>query len=218
MIRKNVLYCKLFNIETSSKSIFVSFMDSYRPELETCPVCGSTGNCRPHAYYDRWILDFHDGAPFQERLRILRLCCESCHHTHAVLPDFIIPYSSYGITFVLEVLQTYFNRSHADSLRTVDKICSFFGISCRLLYRWLDLFRKHKFQWLGVLTDSEVSDAAFIGSLQHRSSFSDFLTDFFLRISVSFLQNHANPLQTHPKGAYSSGRHSVCPCSPALST
>lgn len=193
-------------------------MDSFRPELETCPFCGSAGNCRPHAYYDRWILDFHDGTAFQERLRILRLCCESCHHTHAVLPDFIIPYSTYGITFVLQVLQTYFNRSHADSLCTVDKICSFFDISCRLLYRWLDLFRKHKFQWLGVLTDSEVSEAAFIDNLQHRSSFSDFLADFFHRMAFSFLQNHTSPLQTHPKGAHFSRRHSVCPDNPALST
>ena len=50
MIRKNSLICKLIRIKTSSKVLFDSYMDSFRPELETCPCCGAKGNCHIHAY------------------------------------------------------------------------------------------------------------------------------------------------------------------------
>ena len=183
-------------------------MATYRPETETCPVCGSTGNCRPHAHYDRYIVDFCDGCVSQEHLSILRLYCKSCRHTHAVLPDFIIPYSTYGITFILRVLQAYFSRSESGSLRTVESICHAFGISCRLLYRWLDLFRTHKYRWLGVLEDSEISAVAFIDDLLNTFSFSDFLRGFFQKLAISFLQHHKNPMQERPKGA----RSVRCPC------
>ena len=45
MIRKNSLFCKLIRIKTSSKFIFDSYMAVFQLELETCPVCGSCGNC-----------------------------------------------------------------------------------------------------------------------------------------------------------------------------
>ena len=180
-------------------------MDDFRPENATCPVCGSTGNCHPHAYYDRFIIDCHGGTVSQERLHILRLYCTSCRHTHAVLPDFIIPYSTYGITFLLRVLLAYFTRSRSNALRTVEEICCFFGISPRLLYRWLVLFVRHKYQWLGALCDSETSESEFINGLSERDSFSEFLAAFFHRMGVSFLQNHRNPLQENPKGAHSDG-------------
>lgn len=94
MIRKNSLFCKLIRIKTSSKSIFDSFMIRFRPELETCPVCGAKGHCRIHDYYGRHMIDFREGAPAKDNLCILRVYCDSCEHVHAILPDFIIPYSS----------------------------------------------------------------------------------------------------------------------------
>ena len=61
MIRKNLLLCKIIRIKTSSKSLFDSYMALFRPELETCPICGSTGNCHIHDYYGRSIIDFKSG-------------------------------------------------------------------------------------------------------------------------------------------------------------
>ena len=34
MIRKNALFCKIIRIKTSSKSLFLSFMQDFTPELE----------------------------------------------------------------------------------------------------------------------------------------------------------------------------------------
>ena len=63
MIRKNLLLCKLIRIKTSSKSLFDSYMEQFQPELETCPVCGGTSNCRIHDYYaSHHLLSFRQEA------------------------------------------------------------------------------------------------------------------------------------------------------------
>ena len=87
MIRKNSLLCKLIRIKTSSKFLFDTFMAQFRPELETCPICNSTGNCHIHDYYRRSIIDFDAGQRTHAGLCVLRVFCDSCEHAHAVLPD-----------------------------------------------------------------------------------------------------------------------------------
>ena len=117
MIRKNLLLCKIFRIKISSKSLFDSYMDKFQPCLETCPICGSTGNCHIHDYYDRSLIDFRFGAPEIYSLCVMRVFCDSCEHAHAVLPDVIIPYSVYSLLFVLRLLGQYFvNAGNAAEL------------------------------------------------------------------------------------------------------
>ena len=41
-------------------------------------------------------------------LRVPRVKCTSCGRTHALLPEMLIPYSSYSLRFVLTVLEAYF--------------------------------------------------------------------------------------------------------------
>ena len=43
------------------------------------------------------------GIPVRHSLCIMRLIC-TCGHTHAILPDFIIPYSGYGLSFLKALL------------------------------------------------------------------------------------------------------------------
>ena len=162
-------------------------MDDFRPELQTCPCCGAKGSCRIHAYYDRSLVDFTGGGSVCHGLCILRLIC-SCGHTHAILPDFIIPYSGYGLFFLLRVLAEYFLR-----LSTVERLCERFSITLSQLRRWLQLFRKQKEEWLGVLSSMEESSLFFLKSLVTRSAYSDFASAFVRRFAKSFLQSHKNP-------------------------
>ena len=104
MIRKFTLFCKLISIKTSSQSIFSSAMKTFIPGLEVCPHCGSKGNCVPFAYYDRHLVDFIHGHVCDTPIRVLRVQCSSCQHTHAILPDVIVPYASYSLFFILRVL------------------------------------------------------------------------------------------------------------------
>ena len=182
MIRKNSLLCKLNRIKTSSKSLFDTYMQHFQPHLETCPICGSTGNCHIHDYYGRSIVDLRSGKKSKEELCILRVFCESCGHAHAVLPDFIIPYSSYSLFFILYVLGQYFAR-----LAPVEQICGRSGISGKQLFKWLALWKSHKQIWLGILADSETTDKAFWQSLQEKENYSFFSSDFTRLTSHSFL-------------------------------
>ncbi|WP_251209812.1 DUF6431 domain-containing protein [Acetatifactor aquisgranensis] len=187
MIRENSLFCKLIRIKSSSKALFGSFMAGFHPELQTCPCCGAKGSCRIHAYYDRSLVDFIGGAPVRHSLCIMRLIC-TCGHTHAILPDFIIPYSGYGLFFLLRVLAEYFLR-----LSTVERLCERFCITLSQLRRWLQLFRVQKEDWLGVLSSMEASGLSFLKSLLTQPAYSDFASAFVRRFTKSFLQSHKNP-------------------------
>lgn len=188
MIRKNSLFCKLIRIKISSNVLFDSFMDGFDPEQETCPFCGATHSCMTHDSYGRNLIDFISGGTVYHRIRISRGICESCGHTHAILPDLIIPYSTYGVFFILRVIVEYLLR-----LRPVEQLCNRFGISHSMLYRWLDLFQAHKLEWLGLVTSMETSPLAFLKSLCSLPEFSCFASAFVRPTAVSFLQSHSNP-------------------------
>lgn len=188
MIRKNSLFYKLFRIKISSKSFFYRFMPLFCPEFETCPVCESAGNLKIHSYYKRYLIDFIDGKVVRHEITVTRVQCDSCGSTHAILPDFIIPYCSYSLFFILRVLGTYFLH-----LYSVEKICEKFSITLKQLYKWIALFRSHKAQWLGFLKDMEVGDKTFLNQLGKMIPYSDFASTFVSTFSFSFLQSHANP-------------------------
>ena len=171
-------------------------MRHFQPHLETCPICGSTGNCHIHDYYGRSILDLKAGKKTKENLCILRVFCESCGHAHAVLPDLIIPYSSYSLFFILCVLGQYFAH-----LTSIEQICERFGISANQFFKWLALWKSHKQTWLGILDDLEITDMAFWQALQEKENFSFFSSDFTRLTSHSFLQSHANPVPVSPPDA-----------------
>ncbi len=189
MIRKNLLLCKIFRIKTSSKSLFDSYMAKFQPHLETCPLCGSTANCHIHDYYDRSLVDFRSGIRTRYSLCVMRIFCDSCEHAHAILPDVMIPYSSFSLLFILCLLGQYF----ADRF-TVEQLCERYGISQNRFYQWLSLWRSHKQDWLGLLEDLSVSDLSFLRGILVSDRFSDFSMQFALRFSYSFLQSHSNPV------------------------
>ena len=196
MIRKNLLLCKLIRIKTSSKSLFDSYMGQFQPELETCPICGSTGNCHIHDYYGRSIIDFKAGRKQTENLCIMRVFCDSCEHAHAVLPDIIVPYSSYSLFFILFILGAYFAGLH-----TIEQLCERFDVSQKQFNKWLALWMAHKEQWLGMLEASETDNAAFYRRLILLDSYSAFSMDFIRLTAHAFLQSHRNPVLTAPKNA-----------------
>lgn len=188
MIRKNSLFCKLIRIKSSSKSLFDSFMAGFLPEKETCPYCGASHTCLSHASYDRNLIDFISGRPVYHTVCICRVICKNCGHTHAILPDLIIPYSTYGLLFILRAIAEYLTGRY-----TVGQLCSRFDISHSMLYRWYSLFLSHKQEWLGMLTSAGTSSFAFLKSLCRIPEFSAFASLFVLHTSFSFLQSHWNP-------------------------
>lgn len=189
MIRKNLLNCNLIQIKDSStKILFDCCMNSFNIHEEECPLCHRKGECRIHAYYYRFAIDFIDGHPVVHRLRILRVMCSCCGHTHAILPDPVIPYSSYSLFFILQVLFMYLSHS-----MTVSVICDSFCITPMQLYRWKSLYQDHRREWQGLLKSVEQDLLSSLEELMSFDPFSSFAKDFFLKTSSTFMQSHKNP-------------------------
>lgn len=187
MIRKNLLNLKLKFSFSTAKSRFLSFMERFDSEKEVCPTCGAKGQCRLYASYERYIIDLSEGKVVCERLLIRRVLC-SCGHTHAVLPDFIIPYRQYSLPFILHILMLWYSHS-----MTANKIEDIYGVSYKVLARWKDLFGKHKDLWLGIVRSGKVDSLAFVKCILSINPFSDFTFGFYNKTLYSFLQSHANP-------------------------
>lgn len=69
-----------------------------------CPVCHHAGEQIIHGYYTR-CLKTSSGS--QISLRIMRTRCCSCHHTHAILPSSIVPYSKICLSDHCRILQMH---------------------------------------------------------------------------------------------------------------
>ena len=189
MIRKFTLLCKLNSINNSDFCIFKNAQDSFVITSEVCPTCGARHLCSYHASYERTIIVIENSAVICHNVSISRGICSSCGHTHALLPDVLIPYASFSLFFILKVLRLYFLHSY-----TVEKICSMYSISISTLYAWIRLFHKQKSLWLGVLSDLETSALSFLTQLLDTPSFP---VKFFHAFHFSFLQQYRFTTVSH---------------------
>lgn len=186
MIRLNALDCKLKNTILSVRTLFRQSPEQSPLFLLVCPYCGAKGTCRKRGSYERSLVTFPDGKPRVVRLRIPRVQC-TCGKSHALLPDFIVPYLSYSLQMILLILSDYFTKR-----LTIRGICEKYLVSPPLIYRFKKQFLLHKKQWLGILRDMELSAFSFLEELLS-SSYARF-QDAFLRLTTySFLQSHKNP-------------------------
>ena len=186
MIRLNALDCKLKNTILSVRDLFRQSLEQSPLFLLVCPYCGAKGTCNKRGSYERSLVTFPDGKPLVVRLRIPRVQC-TCGKSHALLPDFIVPYLSYSLPMILRILSDYFTRR-----LTIRGICEKYLVSPPLIYRFKKLFLLHKKQWLGILRDMELSTISFMEELLMSSY--DRFHDAFLRLTTySFLQSHKNP-------------------------
>ena len=74
--------------------------------LYICPSCSAKNSFTRHATYLRNICILNFDVFETKELDILRLYCNSCGKTHAILPAETIPYCFFTIPCVLKVLST----------------------------------------------------------------------------------------------------------------
>ena len=76
-----------------------------------CP-CGHSGCLSIHGYYNRYIKS-PDG---KLCLRICRVKCECCCHTHAILLSSMVPYSQVSTAEHISIIENYNNNLSQDSV------------------------------------------------------------------------------------------------------
>jgi transposase-like protein len=177
MIREKAILFKLNNLNVSDKELFKAFL----PSETICPGCGAKRRLYPHGSYTRYMISSINGHRIGQHINIKRVKCQSCKRTHALIPDILIPYSSYTLRFIIHVLRAYLNRKV--SVRT---LCEHFGISVSTLYVWKHRFREHanlmlatfkQFRELGETSFTVINDIPAMPSL------------FFAKHDFSFLGN-----------------------------
>ncbi|SCP99963.1 hypothetical protein SAMN05421730_10791 [Anaerobium acetethylicum] len=183
MIRAFGLFCKLNLINLTAYEAFLQAMSAVSIHDYACPFCSCAHpDWQKHASYERFLISFEHGLTVTYTIMVIRYKCTSCGHTHAILPEHLIPYSSYSLPFILTVLRDYYTRPVS-----VESVCSKYDISVSTLYAWHSLFLTHKKIWLGLLEDYLSGTVHFLGSLYPFPSH-PFLSGFFSAMRHSFLQ------------------------------
>ena len=178
MIREKTLLFKINQINISDREL----LGSKKLRDKPCPITGAVGCLKPNGTYTRWVISIHHGVREEYEITVARVFCTSCGHTHALLPDALIPYGSYSLRFILHVLRAYLKRKG-----TVADLCEGYSISRSTLYTWIHRFTEHANLWF----------QAFERISQITLRILDFFEDierlpsaFFEKFRFSFLQNH----------------------------
>jgi transposase-like protein len=194
MVRLFTAFCKSYLKILSDKIIFDEAAGSYSYQGEACPRCGAVGKLTSHGTYTRGLTSRKSLKLIDCRLKPLRFKCESCAVTHALLPDIIIPYGRYSLSFVLSALIAYFDRT-----TSVVDICGQLGIAVSTLYDWLKRVAAHKDLMLGVLISNKTNTIPFLNDLLGCDNLSDLLRRFFQKHGFSFMQRRSlSTTRSHP--------------------
>lgn len=188
MIRAFTVFCKLNFIRHTDLELFNKATQDFSKEklpylVLQCPHCGAK---RPQWSefdpYERYLISYENGVTITRRISVPRIMCSSCGHTHAVLPEIIVPYKPHSLIFVLTVLRDYYL-----SRMTVGELCAKYMIAVSTLYAWKRLFLIHKRLWLGILEDLTVKPLTFL-ALMPSPVTSNELALFFQNQARSFMQ------------------------------
>ena len=141
MIRAPSLFGILLCLKCNAYELYMMMTDCILNPLYIkaykCPHCGKKGTLVCHGSYKRnfyyydtntnTVVNGHGG----KGIIVQRFICLYCCHTHAFLPDVIVPWSSYSLIFILQAIyevEVCKNR--------VTDVCDKYDISERTLRKW----------------------------------------------------------------------------------
>ncbi len=186
MIRVFNAFGKSFFDCNSDLTKFYAINSNLSIHLLICPCCRAKFDCTFFSRYSRNMITFENGLNTCHSISITRVLCNSCNKTHAILPDHLIPFGSYTLSFILTVLRAYFLGS-----KTITSLCDLFQISISTLYDWIRLFKEQKHIWLGILNDAVISVVKFIDDILCCSKS---VSSFYQITKTSFMQNFKTTL------------------------
>lgn len=74
-------------------------------ETSSCPSCGAPKETfHKDVHYERDFICYEAGTPVYHRITIYCVECSSCGHSHALEPSVIVPYSSFSLTFLMNII------------------------------------------------------------------------------------------------------------------
>jgi hypothetical protein len=191
MIREIAIIFKLSNkmAHPSDGELF----QAPRKKPTECPTCKARKCLKRHGSYERFMIILEDGQRVDTVVEIKRVMCLSCGHTHALLPDLLIPYGSYTLRFILHVIRAYLKRTG-----TVAELCEYYRISPTTLYAWKKRLLSHANLYLDALDRMLTLTLRTIGLI---SDIPALPSSFYERHGFSFLQGLKRPVARGSPGA-----------------
>ena len=107
------------NVNNFDKNIFKNctnydskkdYIQSLMPNLEDitpckCPKCHAKNSLIKYGHYSRHISIFSDNELFDFYVKVQRVKCNGCKSTHALLPNFVVPYVILSIFSIATIIQ-----------------------------------------------------------------------------------------------------------------
>lgn len=100
------------------RSFLISLVNDIRSIvlfLVPCPHCSARGAFIFYGHYSRSYFSLTDGSICF--LRIQRVRCRHCHHTHALLPHFLVPFRRFQLGHLLSF--AYWKKTYPPSLNSL---------------------------------------------------------------------------------------------------
>lgn len=171
-----------------------------------CPCCNALHSFTRHAIYTRNICFLDSGLVEEKQINILRLACNSCNRTHAILPADTIPYLIYSFSCIFQVL-----LKHLVDEESVLEISNKNQISFQLIYLFIKRFINHfnpciSFLrvFLAVQLNFTSSFKNVLSAIDKNFSYIDFQREYFNYFKLIFLMLRIQNVLSKPVhiGAY----------------
>lgn len=185
-----LVFYEKFNRIDENQIFFKSNMQmvSKQENLPKCPKCNTNKHFVKHCTYNRNVCSIINSEIVTMTVEILRLWCNGCEKTHAVLPDDIIPYCYYGKSFVLYCLRLYYLEN-----KSVCEIVELTNTYEKLIYKFLNRYADEMYSlmlflkvYLSQLAE-ELSRQKTIRILFQIENLKEFLMKYFLSSKRIFL-------------------------------
>lgn len=151
-----------------------------------CPACRAHGAMSYHNNYERHFIWAQDGCINERLISVDCLYCCSCKSYHALLPISVIPYLSYSVIFIAQLISDWLDKTWPD----IEALCEHYRISVKTFMRLRRRFSVCTVLAFG-LTGKEGSTKKAATDLccADIDSLDMFLSDFFNRTGRSFCQH-----------------------------
>lgn len=119
----------------SSYSEVNSYIQSLMPDItdiyrNVCPCCHAKEKLIKYGTYERNISILIDNDIENYRVSIQRVICTSCNHTHALLPNFIVPYKIMAIFSIAQIVKRA-------SISSAYKLAETINLSVQMIYSYI---------------------------------------------------------------------------------
>lgn len=119
----------------SSREEKNSYIQSLMPDItdifeNVCPGCHAKNKLIKYGTYERNISILEDNQVNYYRVSVQRVICKSCGHTHALLPNFLVPYKIMALFSISKIVQRA-------SITSAYKLAEAIELSVQMIYKYI---------------------------------------------------------------------------------